>query len=67
MNRISIDESVHDLLEYIVEYHKLRGKSSKREIVNKLIIEYGKRLTTGMPEEAWRNTMIGLINRTEKR
>lgn len=67
MTRVYIDKEVEDLLQYIVTYRKLRGKANKRIVVNELIIEYAKKLTTGMPEAVWRESTIELINAAEKR
>ena len=63
--QIWISEPEHQLLKYIVAYLRLRGYVASRQVVDKLIVAYGKQLVTGMPEPAWRATMLDLINKCE--
>lgn len=72
MKRILLDEDHDDLLNYIVAYRKARQpmftkrKSSKLAIAQQLVVAYAKQLVVGMPDEAWRQTMIQKINECEK-
>lgn len=66
MKRIYIDTEFDDLLNYIVTYRKLRASTSKKMVVEQLIHAYAKQLAVGMPEEAWRQTMLDMINKCEK-
>lgn len=71
MKRAYIDDEFDTLLDYIVDYRKARTaenskrQSSRKMVVNQLILAYAKQLTVGMPEQAWVNSMIDRINACE--
>lgn len=65
MNRAVISDEYHDLLVYIVNYKRLRQSTSKRKVLDQLILQEAKRIVTGMPEELWRQNLIQLINAAE--
>lgn len=54
------------LLKYIVAYRRLRGKASMKLVAEQLLLAYAKQLTSGMPEQAWRDNILMLVNMCEE-
>ena len=63
---VEISEKHHQLLTFIVKYLRTYRQTSRRSVVETLILTYGKQLVTGVTDGKVRAKLLSLINEAEE-
>lgn len=64
---VEISDEHHQLLTFIVKYLRTYRQSSRRGVMETLILTYGKQLVTGVTDGAVRGKLLALINQAEEK